>query len=95
MEDILIEILRAVFRALLGWLIVSATIKVYEVVKTEVVKNAVKKTYKNAFQALITSKDTKTVQVGIWDATKEIGEMEIKSDKGISDEIQTGQVIYI
>lgn len=52
--------------------------------------------FKNAIKALVKSKTTRTVNVHIFDCHDDtIGSLELTSEKGVSDDIHVGQVIYL
>lgn len=52
--------------------------------------------FKNAIKGVIKSKSTRTVKVNIFgQAETELGSVELTSEKGISDNIYVGKVIYL
>lgn len=75
---------------------IFATIKVAGIINEKLIIKNVKKRNKDAFKALIKEKKKYAVNVGIFDEEEEnIGNIEIKSDEGVSDSLYVGQVIYI
>ena len=58
--------------------------------------NDVKKEYPDAFKMLIKEKKKDAVKVGIFDKTNShIEDVEITSNKGVSNNLHQGQTIYI
>ena len=51
--------------------------------------------FQSAIKAIVKDVSTRKVNVGIWDNTQEIGEMEIESSKGVATSVYRGQVIYL
>lgn len=52
--------------------------------------------FKNSIKAIIKSKSYRKVDVGIFGAQEvELGSMELTSQKGVSDKLYVGQVIYL
>ena len=59
-------------------------------------KNDVKNEYPDAFKMLIKEKKKDAVKVGIFDKTNShIEDIEITSNKGVSNNLHQGQTIYI
>ena len=59
-------------------------------------KNDVKNEYPDAFKMLIKEKKKDAVKVGIFDKTNShIEDVEITSNKGVSNNLHQGQTIYI
>ena len=94
MWDTVIKIGVGIAAAIIG---AAAAIVVVTIIDKVALQKAIKEKYQNAAKALIKSKDTKTVVVGIYDdRNRTIDEaMEIKSDSGVSQDIKVGQTIYL
>lgn len=59
-------------------------------------KNAIKKEFTEAVKMIIYDKNTKKVDVGIFDENNDkIKDLTVESEKGVSDELYVGQEIYL
>lgn len=66
------------------------------VISIDSLKNDVKNEYPDAFKMLIKEKKKDAVKVGIFDKTNShIEDVEITSNKGVSNNLHQGQTIYI
>lgn len=66
------------------------------VISIDSLKNDVKNEYPDAFKMLIKEKKKDAVKVGIFDKTNShIEDIEITSNKGVSNNLHQGQTIYI
>ena len=66
------------------------------VISMDSLKNDVKNEYPDAFKMLIKEKKKDAVKVGIFDKTNShIEDIEITSNKGVSNNLHQGQTIYI
>lgn len=66
------------------------------VISIDSLKNDVKNEYPDAFKMLIKEKKKDAVKVGIFDKTNShIEDIEITSNKGVSNNLYQGQTIYI
>ena len=66
------------------------------VITIDSLKNDVKNEYPDAFKMLIKEKKKDAVKVGIFDKTNShIEDIEITSNKGVSNNLHQGQTIYI
>ena len=66
------------------------------VISIDSLKNDVKNEYPDAFKMLITEKKKDAANVGIFDKTNShIEDVEITSNKGVSNNLHQGQTIYI
>ena len=66
------------------------------VISIDSLKNDVKNEYPDAFKMLIKEKKKDAVKVGIFDKTNShIEDVEITSNKGVSNNLHQGQYIYI
>ena len=66
------------------------------VISMDSLKNDVKNEYPDAFKMLIKEKKKDAVKVGIFDKTNShIEDVEITSNKGVSNNLHQGQTIYI
>ena len=94
MWDTVIKIGVGIAAAIIG---AAAAIVVVTIIDKVALQKAIKEKYQNAAKALIKSKDTKTVVVGIYDNNDNtLAEaMKIKSDNGISNDIKEGDIIYL
>lgn len=62
----------------------------------DTVKEEVKKKCPEAIKILIEKKKKNAVNVGIFDSSRKIASgVEIQSDKGVSDRLRVGQIIYL
>lgn len=83
----------------LGLLIGAIGVSVFVstvVISIDSLKNDVKNEYPDAFKMLIKEKKKDAVKVGIFDKTNShIEDIEITSNKGVSNNLHQGQTIYI
>lgn len=91
------DILEILGAALLGAGAAVATIWIADkIIDKAIIKAEVRKKAPSAFKALIEKKKKNAVDVGIFtDSNNRINGITIESDKGISSEIEVGQVLYL
>lgn len=83
------------FGLLIGAIGVSVLVSTV-VISIDSLKNDVKNEYPDAFKMLIKEKKKDAVKVGIFDKTNShIEDVEITSNKGVSNNLHQGQTIYI
>lgn len=94
MWDLVIKIGLGVAAVIFG---AAVTVIVATIIDKVTLKKAIKDKYQEAAKALIKSKDAKTLIVGIYDNNDNTltDSMKIESDKGISSDIEEGQIIYL
>jgi len=85
------------FQIALGLFIGAAvTIVTAAIIDEVVLRNEIKKKYEDAAKAIINSAEAKVVYVDIYDnGNNKIGDMEIKSEKGVSKSLYKGKRIDI
>lgn len=69
-----------------------------ELISEDNIKDEIKarEEFKNAFKALIESKSTRTVNVTIFNKQdNNIGSFELTSEKGVSNDLHVGQILYL
>lgn len=72
------------------------TLSAAVIITAAVIKNRIRNEYKEAAKALIMKKNVTTVHVGIYDVhNNKIKEMEIRSSKGVDEDVFEGQTINI
>lgn len=68
---------------------------VASVINYVLIKEEVKRQIPNAFKAIITSKTTKKIDIGIFSYDDEkIKDIEMTSEEGVDENLSIGQVIY-
>lgn len=74
-------------------LVVSVTVEITQ----EVIRRRAKEKFERAKYALVKEiKNAKKVKVGVFgNNSNELGELEIESDNGISNNVRVGQKIYV
>lgn len=91
------DVLEIIGAALLGAGAAVATIWIADkIIDKATIKAEVKKKTPSAFKALIEKKKKNAVDVGIFtESDNRIDGITIESDKGISNEVKVGQVLYL
>lgn len=75
----------------IGWLIDVMTVE--DTVREKVSSES---RFKDAFKAIIQSKTTRKVKVGIFEENdSHLGDIELESDKGVSSDVRVGHVFYL
>lgn len=94
MWDVVIKIGVGIAAAIIG---AAAAIVVVTIIDKVTLQKTIKEKYQNAAKAIIKSKDTKTVVVGIYDSNNNTlaESMKIQSDNGVSNDIKEGQILYM
>lgn len=81
--------------ALIGTAVAGGII-IHRKINERRLKRAVRKEFAQAVKMIINDKSTKKVNVGIFDDENcKIKDMDVASDRGVSDEIYVGQEIYL
>lgn len=76
---------------LLGFIIDACTVE--DTVRDEVRSHS---RFKDAFKAMIKSKTTRSVNVGIFgNNDNHLGDIELESDKGVAADVKVGHVFYL
>jgi len=93
----LITLFRITAGLLATAVIAYGVVKIYKKITADRIREEVIKIGKsNAFKAMIKSKKTKRVNVGIYDRQdKEIGTMTLESEEGVDKNLYVGQTIRI
>lgn len=91
--DILKYLLIGAGTAAVACLVVGVAV----VITQEVIKRRAKEKYRQAKFAFVKQiKNARKVKIGVFDDySNELGEMEIESDKGVSNDVRVGQKIYM
>ena len=96
MLDLLFQIAGSLLFGSACALLVGCIIDALTVEKTVREKVSSEDQFKNAFKAMIKSKDTRTVHVGIYGSNNtHLGDIEIESEKGVSSDVRVGHTFYV